>query len=858
MANLEDFERLGVFYLGREYDLAEAKPGGPKSGGAKSAGASSARAESARRLLLYDSKDLLTHAVCVGMTGSGKTGLCVALLEEAAIDGVPCLVIDPKGDLSNLLLTFPALSGEEFLPWVDPDEARKKGLSPEAYAAEQAELWRRGLADWGQDGERIRRLREAAEFAVYTPGSSAGLPVSILRSFAAPPREILNDDELLHERIATTVSGLLGLLGVAADPLQSREHILLSSILNLTWRQGLDLDLAGLIEAVQAPGMQRIGVLDIEAFYPAKDRFELAMKLNNLLAAPAMQAWLEGPPLDIGRLLYTPQGRARVSIFSLAHLDDTRRMFFVSLLLLEVLGWVRSQPGTTSLRAVLYMDEIFGYLPPVANPPSKAPLLTLLKQARAFGLGVVLATQNPVDLDYKGLSNTGTWFIGRLQTERDKERVLDGLEGAGASAGGRFDRRGMSQILAGLGKRVFLMNNVHEDQPVIFESRWALSYLRGPLTREQIKTLMAPARPAASGAAAAVQRAATGGPATAHAAAAGESPPAGPSPMMRPHATVSSRGDRPPALPPGIPQFFLRPRSGSSEAAGPLYEPFCLALGKLYYLSAAAGLSAERPVAFLAEVSEPLARPDWDGARPVELAAADLETRPEPEALFGDLPPAMADPKSYPPWSREFRDWLYRTQVLGLLRSPSTGVLSAPGESERDFRLRLQQDARERRDQLVERIRQKYASRLASLEERVRKAAQSVDREKEQAKQQKIQTAISVGVTVLDAFMGRKTFGRSTIGRATTAARGVGRVGKQGQDVAMAKENLEALQARLAELQGQLEEETQAVLGAADPLSEILETIELRPKKTDIAVTVLALGWVPYRRDTLGGLTAAL
>ncbi len=403
-------------------------------------------------------------------------------------------MIDPKGDLANLLLTFPQLCGEDFAPWINEDDARKKGLSPEDFAAQQAELWKKGLNEWGQSGERIQRLKDAAEFVVYTPGSNAGLPVSILKSFAAPAQEILDDVELLRERVSTTTTSLLGLIGVDADPIKSREHILFSTILDQAWRKGQDLDLASLIQQIQTPPLSKVGVLDLDSFYPSKERFALAMQLNNLLAAPGFSAWLEGEALDVGQMLYSLSGKPRIAIFSIAHLSDAERMFFVTLLLSQTLGWIRGQSGTTSLRAILYMDEIFGYFPPVANPPSKAPLMTLLRQARAYGLGVVLATQNPVDLDYKGLANTGTWFIGRLQTERDKARVLEGLEGAAASSGKKFDKQQMEQLLAGLGSRVFLLNNVHEDAPEVFQSRWTLSYLRGPLTRTQIKLLMEPVK----------------------------------------------------------------------------------------------------------------------------------------------------------------------------------------------------------------------------------------------------------------------------------------------------------------------------------------------------------------------------
>ena len=476
----EQFEKLGAFYLGRPYDPVKktSQPG----------------------LILYDSKDLVTHAVCVGMTGSGKTGLCIDLLEEAALDGVPAIAIDPKGDLTNLMLTFPELRPEDFRPWINEDDARAKSLSPDDYAAQQAKLWRDGLAAWGEDGERIRRLRDAAEFAIYTPGSSAGIPISILASFAAPAQAVRDDSELLRDRVTTTASSVLGLLGIAADPIQSREHILIANLLTKAWSAGQGLDLGALITQIQKPPMATVGALDLESFYPAKERAQLAVKINNLLASPGFNAWLEGVPLDVGQLLRSESGKPRVAIVSIAHLSEAERMFFVSLLLNQVLDWARAQSGTTSLRAVLYMDEIFGYFPPVAEPPSKRPLLTLLKQARAFGLGIVLATQNPVDLDYKGLANAGTWFLGRLQTERDKARVLEGLESASAAAHAEFDKGEIGKLLSGLSQRIFLMHNVHEDAPVVFESRWAMSYLRGPLTRDQIKRLMDGKRPAASAA----------------------------------------------------------------------------------------------------------------------------------------------------------------------------------------------------------------------------------------------------------------------------------------------------------------------------------------------------------------------
>jgi hypothetical protein len=815
---VQDFEKLGVFYLGREFDLEK-----------------NALKED---LVLYDSRDLVTHAVCVGMTGSGKTGLCIGLLEEALIDNIPAIVVDPKGDLADLLLTFPDLAAGDFLPWINEEEARRKGISPQEYAAKQADLWKKGLAEWGQDGARIRKLRESAEFAIYTPGSTAGLPVSILKSFAFPGKAIVDDSELLGERIATTVTSLLSLLGMEADPIQSREHILLSTILDTAWKQGQDLDLAGFIQAIQSPPVARIGVFDLESFFPSKDRFALAMKLNNLLAAPGFSAWLTGAPLDIDRMFYTAEGKPRLSIFSIAHLNETERMFFVSLLLTQLLGWMRSQSGTTSLRTLFYMDEIFGYFPPVANPPSKAPLLTLLKQARAFGLGIVLATQNPVDLDYKGLSNTGTWFLGRLQTERDKERVLDGLEGAAAGGAGRFDRKRMEQILAGLGQRVFLMNNVHEDAPVVFQTRWAMSYLRGPLTRTQIKQLMDPVK---SSKPAPPQEAAP----------AATAAPAG---KKGSRAPASAR----PVLPAEVPQYFLPIRGAQPEGADVHYQPMLLGVAKVYYANAKVGVAAQKEICLLGEFSEGPSPVDWDQARETEIKESDLEKFPhDPGSSFGELPREASSAKRYPEWGTAFKEWVYRNKKLELWKSPSFGVVSEPGESERDFRIRLAQASREKRDQQVERLRQKYGPKIATLQDRIRRAEQAVEREKAQATQQKLSTAISFGATILSALTGRKTITQSTLGRAATTARSAGRTLKESQDVARAGENVEALAKQLADLQALLDQETEEVKAGADPLAESLEACEVRPKKTDISVSLVTLVWFPYLRDGKGGIAPA-
>ena len=814
MSTAEDFEKLGMFYLGRPYDLVAKRP---KPG-----------------WLLYDSKDLVTHAVCVGMTGSGKTGLCLSLLEEAAIDNIPAIIIDPKGDLGNLMLTFPSLKGEDFQPWINEDDARKKGLSPADYAKAQAELWAKGLGSWQQDGARIQRLSDAADVAIYTPGSNAGLPVSILKSFAAPAADIHDDAELLRERISTTVISLLGLLGIEADPIQSREHILLSTILDHTWEKEEDLDLAALIQAIQSPPVSKIGVMDVDSFFPSKDRFALAMKLNNLLAAPGFQAWLEGEALDIQQMLYSSAGKPRLAIFSIAHLNDAERMFFVTLLLSQMVGWMRAQSGTTSLRALLYMDEIFGYFPPVANPPSKLPLMTLLKQARAFGLGVVLATQNPVDLDYKGLANTGTWFIGRLQTERDKARVLEGLEGASSSAGKKFDKGRMEQTLAGLGARIFLMNNVHEDEPVVFETRWCLSYLRGPLTRTQIKTLMDPVRRETLN----VKRETAGISSSA---------------LSTQPSALRSR----PMLPPDVPQHFVPLRSSKPDGSELVYAPMLLGSSQIRFSDTKSRIDTTQDVTLFAPISEGAVAVDWDHAVVADLAVADLEQAPENSGQFLSLPTSAGKAKNYADWSKDFGGWLFRTQKVELFRSSSTKDISKPDESERDFRVRLKQSGREARDKQSDGLRQKYAPKISALQDRIRRAGQMVERQQAESRSSQMQAAISVGASILGAFLGRKTISATNIGRATTAIRGAGRAIKESQDVGQAEENVAALQQQLADLEAQFKSESEALAAATDPLNEKLESIAIRPTKANIAVKLVALAWTPHWRDGKGVLTQA-
>jgi hypothetical protein len=709
-----------------------------------------------------------------------------------------------------LLLTFPELRPEDFAPWVDPAEATRKGLTVPQLAEATAKTWREGLGKWGQDGERIARFRNSADVAIYTPGSSAGLPLAVLRSLAAPAAELRGNSEALLERTSAAVSGLLGLVGIDASPLQSREHILLSNCVAAAWNEGKSLSLEDLVRLIQQPPLERVGAVDLESFFPAKERFALAMQLNNLLASPGFAAWTQGEPLDVQRLLYTPEGKPRLSILSIAHLSDAERMFFVTLLLGEVVAWMRTQTGTSSLRAILYMDEIFGFFPPSANPPSKTPLLTLMKQARAFGLGVVLATQNPVDLDYKGLSNAGTWFLGRLQTERDKARVLEGLEGASAAAGAAFNRQEMEAILAGLGQRIFLMNNVHDDRPVVFQSRWALSYLRGPLSRPQIETLMAQRKRTAA-------------------------PPVGSA--EGPGRTGAAGGGARPVLPPGVEEVFVASRSSS-----PVYRPALLGQARVRFTKSTMGVDHWEEIELLA-LGEDFQAQGW-GAGEVPAESIEIEAGPAAQAEFAALPSELAQAKAYAKFAADLKDHLYRTQTLTLWTSKQLKATSRPDESEADFRIRLSQTAREHRDEQKEKLRAKYAPKLATLKEQLRRSQQRVEKEKSQATQSTLQATITLATSVLSAFTGRKMISSANIGRAATSARAAGRVARERADIGQANETVEAVQQRQADLEAEFEAEVAELEAAFDPGALVLEPVEIKPKKSDISVERVVLAWV--------------
>ena len=819
-------ERLASFYLGQEYDLG--------------------KGEFLDERVHYDARDLTTHAVCLGMTGSGKTGLGVILLEEAALDGVPSLVIDPKGDMTNLLLTFPDLSPGDFRPWVNPDDARRKDVDLDTYAANMADLWRNGLEGSGQGLDRIRRLREAADFAIFTPGSGAGLPLSILDTFKAPSLSWDADSELLRDKIESIVSALLGLIDVEADPVRSREHILLSNIFEHAWRAGEDLDLAQLILRIQKPPFSQLGVFPVNTFFPEKDRMELAMLLNGLMASPAFADWIRGQPLDIDRLLFGSSGKPQVSILYIAHLSDAEKQFFVTLLLEQVVSWMRAQSGTTSLRALVYMDEVFGYLPPhPSNPPTKKPMLTLLKQARAFGLGLILATQNPVDLDYKALSNAGTWFIGRMQADRDKQRLLDGLEGVEVGEGGT-SRAQFDRLISALKSRVFLLHNVHEGEPVVFHTRWAMSYLRGPLTRTQVQQLVGevPAMPARA-TAPAEERVIS-------------SAAVAPAPASRPE---SPYGEVPPQLPSRVTQVYwparvslktavsnqgLALRSAGDQEGTLVYHPALVGLAKVRFAHTKSRQTHDEDVGFLLPVEGEGYSLDWAEGK-VQIDAADLERQPERGALYADLPSDLGESKRHTELESEFNDYLYYNSSVTLRYNPHLKMYSEIGESAESFQRRCRKEAEEARDDEADKIKAKYERELDRIKDRLRREKRELDEDKIEHSARKQEELLS-GV---ESVFGLLTGSRSS-SRLSSASRKRRMTRQARADVKESEEVIEDLEEELEVLQEDAKAELEELDAKWRELMDKVEEVEVRPRRTDVRIDLFALAWLPYWELTIG------
>jgi hypothetical protein len=825
-------ETDGDYYLGRIYDQ--------ESG------------ETTEEPVLYDPGDLTTHAVVVGMTGSGKTGLCLDLLEEAALNGTPALMIDPKGDITNALLHFPNLAPADFLPWIEADEARRENKTVEQLASDMADLWRNGLGGWDIKPERLQSLKDSVQFTVYTPGSNAGVPVSILASLSAPEIPWEANKELIRERISSTTTALLGLIGLKdIDPVRSREHILLANIFEYAWSRGQDLTLSELIFQTQSPPIEKLGVFDINTFFPEKDRFELSMMLNNILAAPTFQTWIEGQPLDIGRLLYTDDGRPRHSVFYIAHLDDVERMFFVSLLFSAVETWMRGQSGATSLRALIYFDEIFGYLPPTANPPSKESMLRMLKQARAFGVGLVLATQNPVDIDYKALSNAGTWFVGKLQTDQDKQRLLDGL--TGASSG--LDRGEFDRLLSSLDKRVFLMHNVHERQPAIFKTRWAMNYMAGPLTRAQIPMLNALAGVSSEGYESAPSAVPYGAPVPpARVAGRGEAVREESEPEVYIGSTTR------PAVSAGIAEYFLphnltlsqaiaksdRRVASDMETLGMLYKPAVLAQAEIRMDRRKYDLDVELRQTALVIDPDRRGKIRWDDWLAEAVDNRDLDHQPLPGAGFDMLDEPFSDGRRIKTMERDFSEWVYRTTEVPVRINEELDVYAGPDISEEAFLEMCVEAAADQSQKELDKVTASFDRKLDAIIKRLEREVRELREDEAELDRRKQEETVSHAETLLSLFAKR----RKSLSSSMTKRRMTQRAR---EEVDESEEAIEDFEKEIKDLEREKHEALEEVASRWEEIAQEIDEIRVTPYKKDIYIDLFGVAWFPYHVVRSGG-----
>jgi len=782
MVNLPT-EKLGSFYLGAEYDTeTNTMTDIPVN---------------------YDARDLTTHAVCVGMTGSGKTGLCIGLLEEAAMDKVPALIIDPKGDMTNLLLQFENLSTEEFRPWINADDAARKGMSVDEYTAAMAAKWKNGLADWGQNEERIRTLKNTTDFTIYTPGSTAGIPINIMGSFSAPGVDFESNAEMIRERIQGTVGALLGMIGSKEDPVRSREGILLSNLFEHHWSRNEDLDLTKLIMGIQQPPMAKLGVFDLETFYPEKDRFKLAMDFNTLVASPSFRNWLAGEDLDIDKLYFTADGKPRHSIFYIAHLSETERMFFVTLLLNNLITWMRRQSGTS-----------------------------ILKQGRAFGVGAVLVTQNPVDIDYKGLANAGTWFIGKMQTERDKARVLDGLKGAIAEAG-QSANMDFGALISSLSTRKFLLHNVHADAPVVFNTRWVMSYLSGPMTRPQIKTLMERKKAAArsinvSAPVASIKDAST---------------------SVEPAAAMAV----PPSIDPSIEQKFFAVWKTPSEAGLSSmadkklkYEPHVLAIGKVRFNDDKRDVDLVKDIAVLTHAPDEFGRVNWDDAQTVENWEKALFDNPDHpdniEVSYNDVPESMNTAKELRSVEKEFANWIYDEQRHEVLQHAKLKMVRKAEESVNAFLMRVETATKELRDEDMDELQESYEKKLDKIEDKIRKEERDLSEAEAEKADRRNDELLNVASTVFGAVFGGRRSRRSF--SSVTSKRRMSR--RASEKIEESKEDLKELEFDYDEMKKEMSEKLNEIKEEYEEFANKVSKMEVKPRKTDVKVSKVLLVWYPY------------
>ena len=772
----EIYEKLGLFYLGKDIDK-------------ETMNATDA-------LTLLKNKNFTTHTAIIGMTGSGKTGLGVGIIEEAAIDNIPSIVIDPKGDMGNLCLVESSFSPKAFEPWVK-DEAQAKEKDVSEYAAKIANMWKEGIESWGQTTERAAKL-QAVPKTIYTPGSSAGVAINVMSSLEIPPPEVMEDSDTFTSYLKSTTVSLLSLVGIVVDPLDSKEYILLAQIITKAWLGNEDLSIETLIGKIIKPSFKKIGVLPLDDFYPQDARFKLATKFNSLLASPSFSLWLQGDSLDIQKLLYDENGKAKVAIFSISHLNDDERMFFVTLLLNKYIAWMRRQSGTSALKTLLYMDEIYGFFPPTKNPPSKEPMLLLLKQARAFGVGVVLSTQNPVDLDYKGLSNIGTWFIGRLQTTQDIERVIDGL---GGKVGSSYDKSEIKTLLANLKKRTFFLKSAHLEDIRLFSTRWVLSYLKGPLKRDEISTLMKEQKEVQSIEVETVDT------------------------MIQKKSHLESFQQ----IDDSIPQYFEFDASETNE-----YTPTLGALTTVHFYNQRKGIDEERELILSLPLDKNQRSLDWDEAREEEESFENYPHTALSKAKFQALPQIILEDKGLKKAIRELKETLYQEQHLELLRCSKPKLESKVEESESDFKVRLQDMLNDKKEVEIEKLQTRFEKKEKILLDRFSRAKERVEKEAADSTSSIIET----GIAVLGALFGRTS--PTKIGRAFKKG---SNILKERGDMSRAEERMASMQADIEALEYELEDTIDALNEKYSVDNCEIETYRMKPRKTDIDVEHCAVVW---------------
>jgi hypothetical protein len=785
------FEKLGIFYLGKNLDLKTD--------------------QESDELLLVKNKNLTTHAAIIGMTGSGKTGLGVGIIEEAVLDKIPSIIIDPKGDMGNLLLAFDDFNPKKFEPWVDEGEADKKGLTLEEYATKTASMWQSGLEGSGQGSDRVKRFKDGADFTIYTPGSTSGIPLSVLSSFDAPSLEVLDDPDTMSYMLNSTVSSILALIGIDADPLKSREYLLLTTIFNYFWKKEQSITLEALIGHVANPPFEKIGVLSLKSFYSQNDRLKLAMLLNNVLASPTFSAWIEGESLDIASLLYTSDLKPRVSILSISHLNDNERMFFVTLFLNKYISWMRTQSGSSSLKTLLYMDEIYGFFPSTSNPPSKNPMLLLLKQARAFGVGVVLSTQNPVDLDYKGLSNIGSWFIGRLQTKQDVDRVIDGLTKSGD---GSLDKKTISSIISNLKKRVFLYKSVHDDDIKLFSTRWVMSYLRGPISKKGIATLMRDKKEALKDSVV--------------------------EDNQEQRSSKVSAEQNAPILSQEIDQFFIKENQSDKDST---YSPYLLANATVKYYDKKRSIDEEEEIYLKYYLDESQKDIEWDSGEINEDDFDLYDIVPISESTYSKLPEFISGAKNLNSLEKEFSNYLYHNKKLTLFRYSDLKLESDLYESLQDFNIRAIGELKDLKEEEIEKLQKKFEKKRESFEKKHQRALEKLQKEEDDVSHKTTNTLLTLGMAALDFFSGRGGVKRSTLTKVGSTLRSGGRVYKEKGDVERAKDRVAEIEEDFYEL----EEDMKLAIQEMDERFMLenyeLEEFYIKARRADIYDLEMAILW---------------